>query len=46
MIAAELGDEDMLGFNPKVKNETNNTWQDIGWYYDSYGRKRYGIIPK
>lgn len=46
MIAAELGDEDMLGFNPRVKNETNNTWQDIGWYYDSYGRKRYGIIPK
>jgi hypothetical protein len=46
MIAAELGDEDLMGFAPKVSNTITNEWRDIGWYYDSYGNKRYGIIPK
>lgn len=46
MIAAELGDEDLMGFTPKVSNAIANEWRDIGWYYDSYGNKRYGIIPK
>ena len=45
MIAAELGDEDLLGFTPKSQDKTKNTWKDFGWYYDSYGQKRYGIIP-
>ena len=30
MIAAELGDEDMLGFVPKSINTTSNEWRDIG----------------
>ena len=30
MIAAELGDEDMLGFVPKSQNTTSNEWRDIG----------------
>ena len=45
MIAAELGDEDLLGFTPKPQDEIKNSWKDFGWYYDSYGKKRYGIIP-
>lgn len=45
MIAAELGDEDLLGFTPKVQDTMKNSWKDFGWYYDSYGQKRYGIIP-
>ena len=44
MIAAELGDEDLLGFTPKVQNELQKVWKDFGWYYDSQGRKRYGVI--
>ena len=46
MIAAELGDEDMFGFTPKIQNSKTNNWKDFGWYYDSYGNKRYGTIPK
>lgn len=46
MIAAELGDEDLMGLSPKVQNEIQKTWRDVGWYYDIYGRKRYGVIPK
>lgn len=46
MIAAELGDEDLMGLSPKVQNEIQKTWRDVGWYYDMYGRKRYGVIPK
>lgn len=45
MIAAELGDEDLMGFVPRAQNEIKNAWKDFGWYYDSYGQKRYGIIP-
>lgn len=45
MIAAELGDEDLLGFTPKAQDEVKNSWKDFGWYYDSNGQKRYGIIP-
>ena len=45
MIAAELGDEDMMGFIPKSQNVIAQEWKDIGWYYDSYGRKHYGVIP-
>ena len=46
MIAAELGDEDLMGFTPKVSNAIANEWRDFGWYVDAYGNKRYGIIPK
>ena len=46
MIAAELGDEDLMGFTPKVSNAVAKEWRDFGWYVDAYGNKRYGIIPK
>ena len=45
MVAAELGDEDLLGFTPKAQDEVRNSWKDFGWYYDLNGQKRYGIIP-
>jgi hypothetical protein len=46
MIAAELGDEDLMGFTPRISNSIANEWRDFGWYIDNYGNKRYGIIPK
>jgi hypothetical protein len=46
MIAAELGDEDLLGFKPRAQDEVKNAWRDFGWYYDSHGQKHYGVIPR
>lgn len=46
MIAAELGDEDLMGFAPRISNSTTKEWKDFGWYTDSYGRKKYGTIPQ
>lgn len=45
MIVAEIGDEDLMGFAPRIQNEVQNQWKDFGWYTDSYGRKRYGVLP-
>lgn len=45
MIAAELGDEDLLGYTPRAQDEIKKAWKDFGWYYDSHGQKRYGVIP-
>lgn len=45
MIAAELGDEDLMGFVPRAQNELKNQWKDFGFYTDEYGRKQYGILP-
>jgi hypothetical protein len=33
-----------MGFAPRIQNEIAKQWKDFGWYTDSYGRKRYGII--
>lgn len=44
MIAAELADEDLMGFTPKAQDNISREWKDIGYYYDSQGNKRYGII--
>lgn len=46
MIAAELGDEDMVFFKPKTKDEASTVWRDFGYYTDSHGRKMYGVIPQ
>ena len=42
----ELGDEELQGIVPRQVNIINNEFQDIGFYYDEYGIKRHGIIPK
>ena len=45
MIVAEIGDEDLMGFAPRIQNEISKQWKDFGWYIDSDGRKRYGTLP-
>ena len=46
MIVAEIGDEDLMGFQPRIQNEVQKQWKDFGWYTDIYGRKRYGTLPE
>lgn len=44
---AELGDEEMNGVvATEIEPEEQNQFQDIGYYTDEYGIKRWGIIPK
>ena len=43
---ALLADEELQGTVPKVVEEVKDTWQDIGFYTDEYGRRRYGTLPK
>ena len=43
---AELGDEELHAFQPTIRNNISKQWKnDIGFYLDEYGKKRYGIIP-
>lgn len=41
---ALLADEELQGTVPKVVEEVKDTWQDIGFYTDEYGRRRYGTL--
>ena len=43
---ALLADEELQGIVPKVVEEVKDTWQDIGFYTDEYGRRRYGTLPR
>lgn len=45
MGMCELADEEMYGKSIK-ESTTQKEWRDIGYYYDEYGRKKYGVIPK
>jgi hypothetical protein len=48
MIMAEIADEDFYQKMPVLNKNDNlrhQEWQDIGYYTDSDGRKKYGIIP-
>lgn len=40
-----LGDEELSTFTT-VREEPKEDWQDMGYYYDSQGIKRFGIIPQ
>lgn len=42
---AMLADEELSGTAPKEVDSYVEEWQDIGWYRDSDGIKRYGLIP-
>lgn len=42
---ALLGDEELMGKIPKTESRINKEWRDIGFYTDSSGIKKYGIIP-
>lgn len=46
MGMAELGDEEMAGVIPQQVEKYEDEWQDIGWYIDDNGVRRYGVIPK
>ena len=41
----ELGDEELTGTTVKESTPVNNTFPDIGYYYDEKGYKKYGVIP-
>jgi hypothetical protein len=30
MIVAEIGDEDLMGFAPRIQNEVQKQWKDFG----------------
>lgn len=46
MGMAELADEELHEISPKEDKIDENQFQDIGYYTDEKGIKRYGIIPK
>lgn len=47
MGMAELADEELTGIAPTdVESETAKQFQDIGYYIDEHGYKRFGVIPK
>jgi hypothetical protein len=46
MGMAELADEELQGVVPKVARAEEDTFEDIGYYYDENGYKRFGVIPK
>ncbi len=41
-----LADEELQGVVPKEAVEVKEAWQDIGFYTDEQGNKRFGVIPK
>lgn len=43
---AELADEELHDVSPKSVKKEEIEWEDIGFYIDENGIKRYGIIPK
>ena len=46
MGMTELADEELSGVVPREIEETNDEWQDMGWYTDERGYKHFGVIPK
>lgn len=42
----ELGDEELSAKKPQERNATMKTFRDFGYWTDSNGIKRYGVIPK
>ena len=42
---ALLADEELQGVVPKLLEEVKDNWQDIGYYTDQDGNRRYGVIP-
>ncbi len=46
LAMALLADEELQGVVPKVLEQVKDTWEDIGYYTDEYGNRRYGVIPK
>lgn len=45
-LMSELADEELHDVSPRSNKPVIQEWEDIGYYTDEYGRKRYGVIPK
>ena len=46
LSCCEIGDEALTGITPAKQNSiTKDSWQDIGYYIDEKGYRRYGVIP-
>jgi hypothetical protein len=45
MGMAEVGDEELHDIIPKKVEVVSDDFQDIGYYIDENGHKRFGIIP-
>jgi len=43
---AELGDEELSARRPEAMDSNKTKFEDIGWYKNNQGYKRYGKIPK
>ena len=43
---AEIGDEELRDIVPKKQEAVSQDFQDIGYYIDENGHRRFGIIPK
>ena len=41
----EIADEELSGVTPTNVNKVSKEWKDIGYYIDTDGVKRFGIIP-
>jgi hypothetical protein len=46
MGLCELADEELHGVVARKVVEENNQFEDVGWYTDERGYKRFGVIPK
>lgn len=46
MGMCELADEELSGITPKATIQEDVVSQDIGYYYDERGYKRFGVIPR
>lgn len=46
LAMALLADEELQGVVPKTVQVVKDEWQDIGYYTDEQGRRRYGKIPR
>lgn len=46
MGMAELGDEELQGVVPKAVENTDDAFEDFGYYIDERGYRKWGTIPK
>lgn len=42
---ALLADEELQGISPKSVQQDDNEFEDIGYYFDENGYRRFGVIP-
>lgn len=46
-MMTELADEELTSIVPsQIESDASREWQDIGYYTDEYGYRRFGPIPQ